>query len=135
MSTVRNAITQRVATLAASLGVTVAYENVGFQKPVNNAVFLELIIQPSATIDFTVDGKRQSEVGLVQINCWCPVNKGTKQTDDLVSSIQGAFKTIPQVVGGVNVMSTPSARPSIVDPTGYRITPVVFSYRHETSSF
>lgn len=66
----------------------------------------------------------------MQINVWCPSGKGTKQSDDIAQAIMTAFPVVPKT-GTVSIESTPSAKQAIIDPSGYRITPVICSYRQE----
>lgn len=128
---VRSELTVRLAALATTLGLPLCTENTAFTKPLDNAPFLELFIMPAATIDVTVDCTRQREVGIMQVNCWCPTNKGTKQTDDIVAAIRTAFPRVP-IQGTVSIENTASVKQAILDPSGYRITPIIIPYRQET---
>ena len=128
---VRSELTVRLAALATTLSIPLCTEGIPFVKPLNNAAFLEMFILPAATIDVTVDGTRQRLVGVMQINVWCPSGKGTKQSDDIVQAIVAAFPVVPKT-GTVSIETTPSAKQAIIDPSGYRITPVVNHYRMET---
>ena len=127
---VRSELTVRLAALATTLSLPLCTEGNPFVKPLSNAAFLEMFILPAATLDVTVDGTRQRMVGVMQINVWCPSGKGTKASDDIVDAIVAAFKVVPKI-GTVSIETTPSAKQAIIDPSGYRITPVVCSYRQE----
>ena len=130
--TIRSELTPRVRDMAATLNVPVAYENVNFTKPSSGA-FLEMFIVPTTTKDVTVDGTRQRELGYMQLNVWCPVGKGTKQSDDIVEAIKLAFPLVPKT-GNVSIENTASIKQAIVDESGYRIIPVVIPYRLEVQS-
>lgn len=134
MSIVRSNITARIAAMASANNLVVAYENVTFNKPPHVQPFLELLIIPSETIIASNDGSHQREVGMVQINIWCPQNKGTKQTEDIFDAIRAAFSILPQTRTGVNITSIPTMRQALTDMSGYRVTPVTFNYRFETTT-
>ncbi len=131
--TVRSELTVRVAALAATLGLQVAYENVPFNKPANQVPFLEMIIVQAATVDVTTDGHRQRELGFMQINIWTPQNKGTMQGDTIFAAIKAAFPIVPKT-GLVSIETTPYVRPTVLDPSGYRIIPTITQYRLEVES-
>lgn len=133
MTTPRSELTVRLAALATPLGLPLSLENIPFTKPAGGAAFLEAFVMPAATIDVTLAGTRQREVGIFQINVWTPVGKGTKQTDDIVQAIKTAFPRVP-VQGTVSIENTPYAKQAILDPSGYRITPVLVEYRQEVQS-
>ena len=130
---VRNELTVRLANLAATLNIPVAYENVSFVPPPNSAPFLETVLMPSTTVDVTVDGTRQRETGFLQVNVWSKQGVGTKQSDDICNAIKSAFPLIPKI-GDVSIEATPSIRQAIDDKSGYRIVPVIINYRLETTT-
>lgn len=129
--TARSELTVRVAALAATLNVPVAYENNTFVKPLGNTPFLEMFVVPAVTVDVSVDGTRQRELGYMQINVWCPTGSGTKQGEDIAQALKAAFPIIP-IIGSTAISSTPTIRQAIFDSSsGYRIIPVMFNYRLE----
>lgn len=129
---VRSELTVRLANLAATLNIPVAYENTPFTPPINNGPFIEAILMPSTTVDVTVDGLRQRELGYLQLNVWSKQGVGTKQSEDICNAIKNAFPLIPKI-GDVSIEATPSIRQAIIDNSGYRIVPVIINYRLETS--
>lgn len=129
--TVRSELTARVVALAATLNVPVVYENFSFTKPDSHQPFFEMTINPFNVIDATVDGTRQRETGFMQINIYCPAGAGTKQGEDFAEAIKAAFPLLPKQ-GEVSIESTPSIKPSMIDGTGYRITPMYVYYRRES---
>jgi hypothetical protein len=128
---IRSELNNRLSVLATSLALPLCLENTKFTKPLGNAPFLEMFIIPAATLDVTVDGTRQRQVGIMQINVWCPVGNGTKQTDDIVAAIKTSFPLVPKQ-GSVSIENTPSEKQAILDPSGYRITPIIIPYRMES---
>lgn len=128
--TVRSELTPRVEAMAAILGVPVAYENIAFTKPANMGTWLEMFIIPAITLNATVDGTRQREVGLLQINIHTKQGVGTAQADAVVSAIKAAFPTVPKT-GNVSIESIPSVKTAIISQDGYRVVPVVMPYRLE----
>lgn len=130
---VRNELTARLATVAATLTLPVSYENVPFTKPANLLPFLELFIVPALTLDVTVDGTRQREVGYMQVNVWSKQGVGTKQGEDIAAAIRTAFPVIPKT-GTVSIENTPSIKQAILDSSGYRVIPIIISYRQESAT-
>ena len=105
--TARSELTVRLAALAATLNLPVAYENNTFVKPSGNAPFLEMFVAPAVTLDVTVDGTRQREMGYMQINVWCPTGGGTKQGEDSAYALKAAFQILPIIVSTA-ISSTPT---------------------------
>lgn len=130
---VRSELSVRLQTLATTLSLPVAWEGVPFTKPANLGSFLEAFVIPAVTLDVTVDGTRQRETGIFQVNVWCKTGVGTKVGEDIANAIKAAYPVVPKT-GTVSVESTPSIRPAILDSSGYRIIPVVISYRLEIQS-
>jgi len=128
--TVRSDLTPRVAALAASLNIPVAYENNGFKKPPNNAPFLEMLIIPSVLLDVTTDGTRQRDMGYMQINVYTQQDVGTKQGEDIARAVQAAFPIVPKTTA-TSIEATPSIRQAIIDEGGYRVIPIIIPYRLE----
>ena len=130
---VRSELSVRIAALATTLTLPVAYENVPFTKPANLLPFLEVFIVPATTLDVTVDGTRQREVGYLQVNVWSKQGVGTKQGEDITNAVRSAFPIVPKQ-GNVSIENTPTIKQAILDASGYRIIPVIIIYRQETSS-
>ncbi len=131
--TVRSELNTKMAALATLLNVPVAYENNTFVPPANIGTYLEMVVMPSATIDVTVDGTRQREVGYMQINIWIKKGIGTAAEDVIFTAIKSAFPLVPKT-GSVSIEATPSKKTALLDPSGYRIIPVVIPYRYETET-
>lgn len=110
--------------------IPIAFENAPFTKPTDRP-FLEAFLIPNLTLNYTVDGKRKTYMGLFQINCWAPSGKGMGEIERLVQSVINLYPMLPKT-GRVSVESTPSAGSSIPDPSGWVIVPVTIKYRMET---
>ena len=141
--TVRSELTVRLSAFAAAYSnntvqpyvtkLAVSYENIPFVKPINNEPFLEMFIVPAHTKDVTVDGTRQRENGFMQVNIWSKAGVGTAQGEAIAYALRAAFPVLPKQ-GTVSVEATPSIKPAILDGAGYRIIPVIISYRQELAS-
>lgn len=133
MSSVRSELSVRLAALATTLGIPISYENVPFTKPANTAPFLEMFITPSSTQDVSIDGKRQRETGIFQVNVWSKTGVGTKEGEDIANAVKAAFPIVPKT-GTVSIEATPTIKQAILDGSGYRIIPILISYRQEIQS-
>lgn len=127
---IRASLEGRLQTLATSLGVSVAWENVAFEKPTTK--FLEPFLIPVTTINTDVAGHRATYLGMFQVNCWAPTGNGMGDVSALAQSVIDAFPMLPKS-GAVSIESTPSAAPPMEDEQGWVIVPVTIKYRYEAS--
>lgn len=110
--------------------LAVSWEGIAFLKPDPFAPFLEATLTASSTINVTTDGTRIRILGNFLVKVWCPDNKGSKTNDDISSALVAAFPIVPKT-GNVSVEQTPNSSQAIIDPSGWRITPVTIKYRYE----
>lgn len=129
--TIRSELETRIKNWAAaqSPALTVAYENVPYSKPADKTPFVECYIAPLETIDVTVDGTRQRNIGIFYVNVWTPDGKGSGQSDRIVSSLVAAFPIVPKT-GSVSIEKTPSAKQPLYTD-GWRVVQVSIKYRYE----
>ena len=68
--TLRNEVETKLKTWAESKSpvIQIAYENVSFTKP--TTTFVEVYISPAATVNPTVNAKRATQYGIIQINIY-----------------------------------------------------------------
>jgi hypothetical protein len=111
----------------------VSFEGVPFSKPANLGSFLEAFVIPANTQDVSVDGTRQRNTGVFQVNVWSKTGVGAKEGEDIANAIKAAFPVVPKT-GTVSVESTPSIKQAILDASGYRIIPIIIPYRQEIQS-
>ena len=126
--TIRSEIEGKLTTWANTKQIKIAYENVEFEKPDSNT-WLEFQIIPVTTVNKTVSASRKSLYGLLQINIYSKVGKGTKEAENLAQELIDLFPVVPKT-GTVSIEQTGNVLPSIYDG-GWRVTPVRFKYRQE----
>lgn len=126
--TIRSEIEGRVAAVAATLGLPVAYQNVTFVKP-QSGKWLEVLMMKSASKNRTTDGKGYTIQGLFQINVYGPLNVGLGGLDSTVQTIIDAFPVIP-IVGTVKIKQPLSDAPALIVATSVMI-PITGQYRME----
>jgi len=131
--TIRGIITTVLVTWATPKGILVAREGVGFDKPSDNSTFIQLTISPADTQVASVDGTRLRYLGDVFINIWTDGATGTGEAEQLSDEIATTlFPVVPKSYLPLSVETVPSVKRAILDDSGYRITPITFSYRMES---
>lgn len=127
--TLRNEVETKLRTWAESKSpvIQVAYENVSFTKP--TTTFVEVYISPAATVNPTVNAKRATQYGIIQINIYCKAGEGTKKSEDLAQELIELFPVIPKS-GTVSIEQTGSIMAPLYDAQ-WRVLPVRFQYRQE----
>ncbi|MGZ8888052.1 MAG: phage tail terminator-like protein [Halobacteriota archaeon] len=128
---IRSIITKALVAWATPKNIPISREGQAFTKPTNNGTFIELHIIPANTIVASLDGTRKSFRGDVTCNIWVKDNTGTSEAEELAEEIAVLFPVVPKIYLPVSVEDTPSIKRPIPDESGYRITPVCFSYRAE----
>lgn len=128
---VRSDLESRLNTWALSKNpvIEIAWENRPFEKP--GTLFLQAVISPAPSINMTVDGRRYKEVGVFHINIWGIEGDGAGTTEELAQELITLFPVVPkwsdtsiERVGHIGQ----------ADPVnGYRVLPVTFYYRRETT--
>lgn len=131
MSPVREELELRLKAFATTHSLPVAYEGMFFKKPDPPAPFLECFLIPALTKNVTVDGTRNREVGLFQVNVWAPAGNGLKVADAIATNLVNAFPVVPKT-GLVSIEQTPSKGKMMPDVAGWLIFPVTISYRYES---
>lgn len=128
---IRQELESRLAAFAAAQipPLAVAYENVGFVKPINKP-WLECFIIPAGTINPTADGERIRKRGTFQVNVWCPKSNGLKQVEEIAEKVVAAFPLLPKT-GTVSIEQTPNTSRAIIDDSGFVIIPVSATWRYE----
>lgn len=127
---IRSELETKLAAFAAAHvpPLPVAYEGVPFIKP--SGPFLECFLKKSGTLDVTVDGTRQRELGLFLVNVWVKDGAGSAVAEDIAQGIINYFPIVPQTFS-VNISNTPNASPAIVDANGWRVIPISIRWRAE----
>lgn len=128
---IRGIITSALVAWANTQNIPVAREGFGFDKPDDNATFIELNIIPADTIVATLDGERKRFLGEVICNVWVKDGTGAGEAEGIAGAISNLFPVVPKNYLPVSVETWPSVHRSIYDDSGYRVTPVCFSYRAE----
>jgi hypothetical protein len=114
---------------AQSPALSISFENTSFSKP-STGNFLECFLIPNETINPAVNGTRKREIGIFQVNVWTRQNSGSKDAMTIAQGIVDLFPLVPK--GAVSVEKTPSIEKSLLDNSGWYITPVTIEYRLET---
>lgn len=109
--------------------IPVAKENSSFTKP-TSGVFLECFVLPSNVINPTIDGIRKRYLGIFQVNVWVPSGGGSMTATSVAQNIVDLFPVIPK--GVVSIEKTPSIEKSLLDTSGWFVTPVTIQYRFES---
>lgn len=125
---IRSEIEVRLAAVAASLNLPVAYQNMMFTKPLNGK-WLELFFLKSVSKNRTTDGKGYRVRGLFQINVYGPLNVGMGALDSTVDAVIAAFPVVPKV-GTVSIEQPLTDGPGLIVATSIMI-PITGLYRVE----
>lgn len=117
--------------------IQVALEGVPFNKPNEDASlpknpFVEAFILPGVTINPSVAGNDKREIGIFQVNVWCPDGRGTGQITAIAESLVSAFPVIPKM-GYVSIERTPSTAQSMPE-NDWRVIPVSINYRLDSGT-
>jgi hypothetical protein len=128
MMTIRSEIESRLAAVAVTLSLPVAYENITFIKPVDGN-FLEIFFLTSTSLNRNVSASGYRTRGIFQINCYCPLNIGLGGLDATVDAIIAAFPVLPKI-GTVSIDEPLSDGPALIVDASVMI-PVTGRYRVE----
>lgn len=126
---IRSEIETRLAAVAATLNLPVAYENVAFTKPTNSG-YLEIIFLSSTTINRNITASNTRIRGVFQINCYGPLNVGLGDLDSTVDTVIAAFPTFPQF--GTVRIDEPLSDGQAVIVDNFIMIPITGKYRVET---
>lgn len=109
--------------------ISIVREGQSFRKPDDHEIFIELFVIPADTVAKTTDALSKTYVGDVHCNIWSPQSQGAGAAEAVAEEIAALFPIVPKTLLPVSVETFPSIKKPIVDDSGYRITPVCFSYR------
>ena len=127
--TLRLDVEQRIKTWAASKSpaIAVAYEGVPFTKP--NTEWVELYIIPAVTVNSTLETKRKTLRGSIQINIYTKDGTGTKKAELLADELIALFP--PTIKTPALCIEQTGHIMNHVNDAQWRVTPVRFEYRQE----
>lgn len=128
---IRSTITTALVTWANTKDIPVVRESQNFDKPEDNGTFITVSISPADTILADVAGESKRYLGEVMINIWVKDGTGSGEAEALAEEIVSLFPVVPRNYLPVCITSLPSMKSSILDDSGYRVTPICFNYRLE----
>lgn len=131
MQVIRSTLTSALVVWAATKDIPVVRESQAFDKPESNGTFIEIFFIPAETRVADISGERKRYLGEVICNIWVKDGTGAGEAEGLAEEIATLFAPYPKNYLPVSVEQIPSIKKSILDDSGYRITPVCFSYRAE----
>lgn len=130
----------RVAGIAASLGLPIAWPNIAFDPP--DAPYARVYVLPAQTVGQDLEGQIRTYQGILQVNIIVPAGSGVTNARELAQSTADAFpEGLPLVDGDLTVYinGPPQVRTPIQDrptsaPNGSSgsityTTPVSMQYR------
>ncbi|HCM9391175.1 MULTISPECIES: phage tail terminator-like protein [Enterobacteriaceae] len=131
----------RVAIIAESLGLTIAWPNIAFTPP-DDAPYGRVYVLPAQTVGQDLEGQLRTYQGILQLNIIAPAGSGVTLARGLTKSVADAFpEGLPLVDGDLTVYinGPPQVRQPIQDrptssPNGSTgsityTTPVSMQYR------
>lgn len=129
--TIRSIITTALVTWATDKNIPVEREGQPFDKPINHATYIQMYLLPHDTQVATLDGSRRRHTGDAFINIWVQDGTGTGEAESLADELVNLFPVYPNNFAPLSIETVPSVKRSMLDDSGWRITPVVFGYRLE----
>ncbi|HID1059823.1 TPA: DUF4128 domain-containing protein [Enterobacter roggenkampii] len=128
----------RVAIIAESLGLPIAWPNIAFTPP-DDAPYGRVYVLPAQTVGQDLEGQLRTYQGILQLNIIAPAGSGVSLARGLIKSVADAFpEGLPLVDGDLTVYinGPPQVRQPIQDrptssPNGSitYTTPVSMQYR------
>ncbi|MGK9173257.1 DUF4128 domain-containing protein [Yokenella regensburgei] len=131
----------RVAAVCSSIGLPVAWPNIGFAPP-DNAPYGRVYVLPAQTVGQDMEGQLRTYQGILQLNIIAPAGNGVSLSRGLAKSVADAFpEGLPLVDGDLTVYinGPPQVRTPVQDrptsaPNGSSgsityTTPVSMQYR------
>ncbi|WP_250133765.1 DUF4128 domain-containing protein [Citrobacter freundii] len=131
----------RVAIIAESLGLPIAWQNIAFTPP-DDAPYGRVYVLPAQTVGQDLEGQLRTYQGILQLNIIAPAGSGVTLARGLAKSVADAFpEGLPLVDGDLTVYinGPPQVRQPIQDrptssPNGSsgsitHTTPVSMQYR------
>ncbi len=131
--TIRSTLVTKLSQYAAAHSpvLTISREGVPFNKPTDNTPFLEAILIPANTNVTTTDGTRQRFMGTFQVNVWVKEILGTGTAETIAEELRVLFAPVPKILLPVSVETPMSVGRSVLDGSGWRVTPCSLMYRLE----
>jgi hypothetical protein len=128
---IRSKITTILANWAAAHSpvIQIVREGQSFPKPDIPTAFIQLFVIPADTLAHSTDARGKRYLGDVHCNIWSPQSEGAGNAEAIAEEIAALFPIVPKTLLPVSIETFPSIKTPIVDDSGYRITPVCFSYR------
>lgn len=112
--------------------LTIAREGAAFTKPANFGTFLEAFIIPANTTMANLSADRRRFLGDFQINIWTKDGSGAQVAELIAEEIYQLFPVLPKsTYFPVSIEGPASIKRSLIDPSGYRVTPIMIPYRLE----
>jgi hypothetical protein len=132
---IRKTFTEAIVAYAAaqSPALPVARENMAFTKPTTGN-FLEVFLLPADTRSPNVAADTRRFLGSFQVNIWTRENAGTEASETIAEAISQLFPMVPNVYSPVIIEAPVSIKRPISDVSGWRITPLLISYRMEADN-
>ena len=106
----------RVAVIAASLGLPIAWPNIAFDPP--DAPYARIYVLPAQTVGQDLEGQIRTYQGILQVNIIVPAGSGVTSARELAQSTADAFpEGLPLVDGDLTVYinGPPQVRSPIQD--------------------
>lgn len=106
---------RRVAAIASSLGLPIAWPNITFEPP-DDAPYGRIYVLPAQTVGQDFEGELRTYQGILQINIITPAGRGVSKARGLAKSIADAFpEGLPLVDSDltVSINGPPQIRPTI----------------------
>lgn len=130
---IRSILVKAVSAYAAAKvpAIPLARENTSFLKPSNNGTFLEVILSPANTQNPNVASDTRRFYGDFLINVYVKENAGAGVAEAIAEELSQIFTVYPCQQLPVYITSHLDIKRSVSDPSGYRITPLVVSYRSD----
>ena len=107
----------RVAIIAESLGLPIAWPNIAFTPP-DDAPYGRVYVLPAQTVGQDLDGQLRTYQGILQLNIIAPAGSGVTLARGLTKSVADAFpEGLPLVDGNLTVYinGPPQVRQPIQD--------------------
>lgn len=93
----------RVAIIAESLGLPIAWPNIAFTPP-DDAPYGRVYVLPAQTVGQDLEGQLRTYQGILQVNIITPAGSGVSQARGLAQSVADAFpEGLPLVDGDLTV--------------------------------
>ncbi|WP_426727626.1 phage tail terminator-like protein [Enterobacter cloacae complex sp. 288G10] len=110
----------RVAIIAESLGLPIAWPNIAFTPP-DDAPYGRVYVLPAQTVGQDLEGQLRTYQGILQLNIIAPAGSGVTLARGLTKSVADAFpEGLPLVDGNLTVYI--NGPPQVRQPIQYRPT-------------